>query len=93
MPMTVASPTLPGRMLFIHTPISSAIGIVADDREQAPRAVAQRVDDDQREHGEQDDHDREDRDHRRQAGDRVDLLLRHLAERLAVAAHRRAQDR
>ena len=72
--------------------MSSAIGIVIDEREQAPRAVAQRVDDDQRQHREQDDHDREDRDHRRHAGDRVDFLLRDLAERLAVAPHRRAED-
>ena len=30
MPMTVASATLPGRMLFIHRPMKSAMGIVVD---------------------------------------------------------------
>ena len=64
----------------------------ARDSEKAPRAVAQRVDDDEREHGEQDDHDRKDRDHRGQAGNGIDLFLRDLPERFAVASHRRAQD-
>ena len=45
------------------------------DREQSPGTVAQRVDDDQAEHGEEDDHDREDRDHRRRTGERADLVL------------------
>ena len=67
--------------------------MVRRDREQPPRAAAQRVDDDQREHREQDDHDRENRDHRRQAGHRVHFLFRHLAERLAVAPDRRDEDR
>ena len=61
------------------------------NREQPPRTVAQRVDDDEREHGQKDDHDREDGDHGGHARDRVDFLLRHLAQRLAVAADRRAE--
>jgi hypothetical protein len=62
------------------------------DGEQAPRAVAKRIDDDQRQHRKQDDHDREDRDHRRETRGRIDLLFRHLSERLAVASHRRGED-
>ena len=62
------------------------------DREGAPRAVLERVDDDEREHGDQDDHDREDRDHREEPRPPADLVARHLAERLAVAAQREEQD-
>ena len=61
------------------------------NREEPPRTVAQRVDDDEREHRQKDDHDREDGDHGGHAGDRVDFFLRHLAQRLAVAADRRAE--
>ncbi len=63
------------------------------DRKQAPRRGAQCVHDDQREHREQDDHDREHGHHCRRAGDSVDFLLRHLAERLAVAPQRTEEDR
>ena len=52
----------------------------------------QRVHDHQRQHREQDHHDREDRHHREHAGERADLLLGHLAQRLAVAPHRAEQD-
>ena len=45
------------------------------------------------EHADQDDHDREHADQRRRAADRADLLAHHLAEALAVAAHRADQDR
>ena len=65
----------------------------AGDREQPPRRCAQGIDDDERQDGEQDDHDREDRDHRRHAGDVTDLLLGHLAERLAIAAQRAEENR
>ena len=88
----VASPTWPGRSTRIHQPMSSAIGMVRRQREEAPRAVAQRVHDDQRQHRQQDDHDREDGDHAGHARHLVHFLLRDLAERLAVAPHRRAQD-
>ena len=52
----------------------------------------QRVHDHQRQHRQQDDHDREDRDHREHAGERAGLLLGHLAQRLAVAAHGAEED-
>ncbi len=60
--------------------------------EEAPGTVAERIDDHQRQHGEQDDHDGEDGHHGGHAGHRVDLFLRHLAERLAVAPDRGAED-
>ena len=62
------------------------------DRDGAPGARLERVHDDQREHRDQHHHDAEHGDQRRDAGDRSDLLARHLAERLAVAADRRRED-
>ena len=91
-PRIETSPTLPGRMKREYTPISSAIGIVAIDREGAPRAVGQRLDDDQRQHGEQDHHDHEGAEQRDHAGDQAELGADQLAERAAVAAHRDEQD-
>ncbi len=61
------------------------------NREQPPRTVTQRVDDHEREHCQKDDHDREDGDHGGHARDRIDFFFRHLAQRLAVAADRRAE--
>ena len=65
----------------------------AGDREQPPRRSAQRVDHDQREHRQQNDHDCEHRDHRRHAGDFADFLFGHLTERLAITTQRAEQDR
>ena len=62
------------------------------DRHGAPRARLERIHDDQRRARREDDHDAEHRDERRDTGDRSDLLARHLAERLAVAAHGRCED-
>ncbi len=62
------------------------------DRERAPWALPQRVDDDEREHGDQDDHDREHADQGGEAAERTDLLLRHLAERAAVVAEAAAEN-
>ena len=62
------------------------------DRHGSPWARFERVDDDERQHREQHDHDAEHRDQRRDAGDRPDLLARHLPERLAVAADGRCEN-
>ena len=59
---------------------------------KAPRAARQRLDDDEREHRQDDDHDREHADEREGAGDGAELHLDHLAERLAVAPHRDEED-
>ena len=58
------------------------------DGEKTPRAVRQRLDDDQREHGKDDDHDRQNANQRERSGNRSQLHLDHLAQRLAVAPHR-----
>ena len=71
--------------------MNSAIGIVIAIEKVPQGDCGERVDDDQREHRQQDDHDREDRDQRGGAADRADLVARHLAEALAVAAHREEQ--
>jgi hypothetical protein len=70
--------------------MSSAIGIVRPTV-TVPTALAERVDDDEREHRDEDDHDAEHRDERREPGHRADLLFRHLPERLAVAADARGE--
>ena len=49
------------------------------DREHAPRRLRERVDDDERQDRQQDDHDREDGEQRGDAADRPDLVARHLA--------------
>ena len=69
------------------------------DREDAPRAVGQRIDHDQRQHREQDDHDGEDADQRRRAADRADLVAaicpsdlpsrRMEKNRMTIVLHRR----
>ena len=61
------------------------------DGEQSPRTAGERLDDDQAQHREDDDHDREHADQRQRAGNRTQLHLDHLAERLAVAAYRSEQ--
>ena len=61
------------------------------DREHAPRALGQRVDDDEAEAGERDDEDEEDRDGGGDAGDRTDLGARDLGQRPAAAPGRRPQ--
>ena len=58
------------------------------DRESPPGRVGQRLDDDQREHGEDDHHDHEGAEQRDDSGDRAQLGLDQVAERAAVAAHR-----
>ena len=72
--------------------MKSAIGMVSADGEDAPRGLGQRVDHDQREHRQDDDHDREDGDQGGDAADDADLLADHLAEALPVAAHREEHD-
>ena len=61
------------------------------DREQAPRAFGQRLHHHQRQHRQQNDDDRQDGEQRDVARRGVQLLLHHLAERLAVAPQRRKQ--
>jgi hypothetical protein len=70
----------------------SAMGIVRPTVTMPPRAFPERVDDDQGEHRDQHDHDSQHGHQRGEACDGADFLLRHLAERLAVAADRRAED-
>ena len=62
------------------------------DGEGAPRRVLERVDDDEGDHREQDDHDREDGDHGEEAGPAAHLVAGHLPERAAVAAQREEED-
>ena len=62
------------------------------DGDRAPRTRLEGVHDDEAEDGDEDDHDAEHGDHRREAGDRADLLARHLAQRPAIAADGCAQD-
>ena len=62
------------------------------DREDAPRALLERVDDDEAEPGERDDDDEEDGDGSSGAGDGADLLARDLGERAAAAPGRGPQD-
>jgi hypothetical protein len=64
----------------------------AGDRKQTPWAVPERIHDDQRKDGEEDDHDGEDRHHRGETGEGTDFFLGHLAQRLAIPAHRADQD-
>jgi hypothetical protein len=58
------------------------------DREGAPGRAGEGVDDDQGEHRQKNDHDAEHRDECRHPADHADLLAGHLAQALAVAAHR-----
>ena len=66
--------------------------MVHEHREGAPRAARQRLDHDQRQHGEQDDHDQQHAEQRDAAGDRAHLGADHVAERAAVAPRREEQD-
>ena len=61
-------------------------------RERSPGALPERVHDDERQHCDQDDHDQEDAEERGEAAERADLVLRHLAERPAVAPEAAAED-
>ena len=82
----------PLRHTYIQKPMNMPSGIVIGDRERAPRAVRQRVDDDDAEAGERDDDDEEDRDRGDEPGERADLALDDLGQRPAAAAGRRPQD-
>ncbi len=62
------------------------------DGEDSPRRFGERVHDHEREHGEQDDHDRENRDHADDAGRGVQFLPHHLRERFAIAPHGRKEN-
>jgi hypothetical protein len=64
----------------------------AEDGKHAPGTVLEGVDDHQREHGEENHHDGQHRYHREQARDGSGLLLGHLPQGLAIAAHRAEQD-
>ena len=57
------------------------------DRECSPGAAFERVDDHQRNHGQQDHHDQQHGDQRHEPTDLADLFARHLAKRFAVAPH------
>ena len=90
--MIVASATWPGRSRYMYKPTNSASGIDIADRERAPRALLERVDDDEPEARERDDDDEEDRERGDDAGDGADLVARDLGERRAAAPGRRPQD-
>ena len=62
------------------------------DGDRAPRARLEGVHDDESEDGDEHDHDAEHGDHRGEAGDGADLLARHFAQRLAIAADGGAED-
>jgi hypothetical protein len=62
------------------------------DGEGAPGAVGQRLDHDQRQHRQDDDHDQEGAEQRDHAGDEAELGPDQLAQRPTVAAHRDEQD-
>ena len=61
------------------------------DRERAPRAFGERLDDHERQDREDDDHDRQHADERERARHVAELHLDHLAEGPAVAPHRDEQ--
>ncbi len=63
-----------------------------ENGEGAPGTVGQRLDDDEAEHGEQNDHDRENAEHRDEPRDFAHLGFDEIAERAAVAARRNEQD-
>ena len=63
------------------------------DRKQSPRRRPQRVHHDERQHREEDDHDREYGDHGGYACRLADFFLRHLSQRFAVAPQRAEEDR
>ena len=90
--MIVASPMRPLRKRYMYRPTKSASGIDIADRERAPRAVLERVDDREAEAGERDDDDEQDGDGGGGAGDRADLGARDVGERAPAAARRRPQN-
>ena len=55
--------------------------------ERSPRAAHQCVHDNQRHHGQKHDHDHQHRDQRNETANFADFIPRHLAHRLAIAAH------
>ena len=91
-PMIVASRIWPFRTLNMWKPISIAERNRHADRERAPRALGERVDDREAEAGERDDDDEEDGDGGGRAGDRADLGPRDLGQRAAAAPRRRPQE-
>ena len=86
--MAVTSETRPGRRHSQVVAHEQGDGDGQADREDAPGRLGQGVDDHQREHGQDDDHDREDRDQCGDPAHHADLLANHLTQALAVAAHR-----
>ena len=58
------------------------------DREHTPRRLGERVDDDEAEHRDEDDHDRHDGEHRRPTTDGAERVARHLADAAAATARR-----
>ena len=63
-PAAVASTVFPGRQTFIQNPMPKAIGMVQRMVKTPHGECGQRLDDDQRQHRQQDHHDGEDGDHR-----------------------------
>ncbi len=61
------------------------------DRRGRPRAVLHRIDHDEAQHRDQDDHDHHYADQRGDAADGAEFVARHLAERAAVASRREKQ--
>ena len=83
----------PARTNHLHPEThSERDGNGAEQGEHAPRRFGQRLHDHQCQYREQNDHDHQDRDHRQHAGERPDLLLRHLTQRLAIATDRSSKD-
>ena len=72
--------------------MNTAIGMVATIVNVPHATFAQRVDNDQPDHRQQNDHDQQYRHQCSEAAESADLIPRHLAKRLAVAAHRAEQN-
>ncbi len=62
------------------------------DGERAPGTVSERIHHHQGNHRQEDDHDQQHRQYRREAADLSDFIARHLAERFAVTPHGAEQD-
>ena len=83
-PITVASPTCPGPEL-VHVQTHEQRERNRDgDREHAPRALGERIDERESDPGERDDDDEEDGDAGRESGDRTNFRARNLGERRAL---------
>ena len=91
-PISVASPTRPLRITFIHNPVISAAGMVTTIVNMPQELSLKAIDHDLGHSGQGDDDNEERRQGGRDPGDRTEQVAGDLGQRQAVAPHRGQQD-